>query len=170
MAWTDERVEKLKQYWLKGFSASQCAALIGGFGHCVDGGRSAVIGKIHRIGMAGRTVTTRAQRNTPKRRPKKARSDTPHFRVFAAAPEPLVPAQDPHVVPLAKRVGVEGVEPDQCRWPYGDPRSADFHFCDCTKMVGLPYCEAHARRAARPATVGRPPVANAAEPVAEDVA
>jgi GcrA cell cycle regulator len=40
-----------------------------------------------------------------------------------------------------------------CRWPVGDPRSPDFHFCGRKKVVGpngmplLPYCTEHAKRA-----------------------
>lgn len=32
-----------------------------------------------------------------------------------------------------------------CRWPIGDPRSADFRFCGCSAQEGLPYCVDHAR-------------------------
>jgi GcrA cell cycle regulator len=29
-----------------------------------------------------------------------------------------------------------------CRWPYGDPRHPDFHFCGAP-VVREPYCEQH---------------------------
>jgi GcrA cell cycle regulator len=49
MSWTDERVELLSRLWLEGRSASQIAtALAGGLT------RNAVIGKVHRLGLAGR--------------------------------------------------------------------------------------------------------------------
>jgi GcrA cell cycle regulator len=32
---------------------------------------------------------------------------------------------------------------------------ADFHFCGKTKVLGLPYCEHHARRAFQPAVPRR---------------
>ena len=49
MSWTDERVEQLKQHWMEGKSASQIASLLG------NGlTRNAVIGKVHRLGLAGR--------------------------------------------------------------------------------------------------------------------
>lgn len=161
MFWTDERIEVLNKMWSKGFSASQIAARIGG---CT---RSAVIGKVHRLKLAGdRAQMKKPQRTVPKKKP---RSDTPHFRVRTSCPNPL-PNEDPYIVPLAKRVGIEGVEQDQCRWPYGDPRAPVFHFCDRKKVIGLPYCEAHARRAVRPAKAKRPSVTGATEPVAEDAA
>ncbi len=48
MSWTDERVELLRQLWLDGKSASQISAAIGG-----GLTRNAVIGKVHRLGLAG---------------------------------------------------------------------------------------------------------------------
>ncbi len=50
MGWTDERVELLKKLWLEGLSASQIASKLG------DGvTRNAVIGKVHRLKLSGRT-------------------------------------------------------------------------------------------------------------------
>ena len=30
-----------------------------------------------------------------------------------------------------------------CRWPIGDPRHADFHFCGAQQTPGRPYCQHH---------------------------
>jgi GcrA cell cycle regulator len=30
-----------------------------------------------------------------------------------------------------------------CRWPIGDPRHADFHFCAAQQTPGRPYCAHH---------------------------
>ena len=49
MSWTDERVELLSRLWLDGRSASQIAAALG-----AGLTRNAVIGKVHRLGLAGR--------------------------------------------------------------------------------------------------------------------
>src|SRR5690606_38717812 len=49
MTWTDERIEQLKKLWSDGLSASQIAAELGGIT------RNAVIGKVHRLGLSGRT-------------------------------------------------------------------------------------------------------------------
>lgn len=49
MAWTDERIQLLKQYWEEGRSASQIAELLG------EGlSRNAVIGKAHRLELSSR--------------------------------------------------------------------------------------------------------------------
>ena len=43
MGWTSEKVEKLKELWSKGHTASQIAEMLG------DTTRNAVIGKAHRL-------------------------------------------------------------------------------------------------------------------------
>lgn len=48
--WTEEREEALSRLWLRGRSASEIAAAIGGVSRC------AVIGKVHRLGIADRSV------------------------------------------------------------------------------------------------------------------
>ncbi|MGZ9086723.1 MAG: GcrA family cell cycle regulator, partial [Rhodoplanes sp.] len=57
MSWTDERVELLRKLWTDGLSASQVAAELG-----PGITRNAVIGKIHRLGLAERAKTASAQR------------------------------------------------------------------------------------------------------------
>jgi GcrA cell cycle regulator len=46
MGWTEERVELLKKLWADGLSASQIAGRLG------EVTRNAVIGKVHRLGLA----------------------------------------------------------------------------------------------------------------------
>src|SRR6476620_11751788 len=48
MSWTEERIERLKQMWNDGASASQIADELGGVS------RNAVIGKAHRLGLEQR--------------------------------------------------------------------------------------------------------------------
>ncbi|MEY3131189.1 MAG: hypothetical protein RL704_41 [Pseudomonadota bacterium] len=50
MGWTPEKTEQLKKLWNEGHTASQIAGMLG------DGiSRNAVIGKSHRLGLAGRS-------------------------------------------------------------------------------------------------------------------
>ena len=51
MPWTHERIEKLKQLWDEGLTASRIAAELG------EVTRNAVIGKAHRLGLSGRMAT-----------------------------------------------------------------------------------------------------------------
>src|SRR3954463_9470821 len=75
MSWTDERVELLKKLWTDGLSASQIAAELGGIT------RNAVIGKVHRLGLAGRAKSPSSA--TP--RPRKPRAHSPMLRVSRPA-------------------------------------------------------------------------------------
>ena len=59
------------------------------------------------------------------------------------------------VIPLAERKTIQTLTECSCRWPIGDPQSAEFHFCGKTKVLTLPYCEFHARRAFQPAVPRR---------------
>src|SRR3954465_6580408 len=47
LTWTEERIERLKELWTEGLSASQIAAELGG-----DVSRNSVLGKANRLGLA----------------------------------------------------------------------------------------------------------------------
>ena len=51
MSWTEEKVNKLKDLWGKGQTASQIAEIIGGVS------RNAVIGKAHRLNLSAKIKT-----------------------------------------------------------------------------------------------------------------
>ena len=57
MSWTDEKVNKLKELWGKGNTASQIAEIIGGIS------RNAVIGKAHRLNLSAKIKTRSATSN-----------------------------------------------------------------------------------------------------------
>lgn len=42
---------------------------------------------------------------------------------------------------------VTGIKGPRCQWPIGDPRTAEFHFCDEVAAAGKPYCERHCQMA-----------------------
>lgn len=48
---------------------------------------------------------------------------------------------------VSKVKTVETLEHSDCRWPIGDPRHADFHFCGAQQVLGKPYCKQHAELA-----------------------
>ena len=48
MSWTDERIDRLKELWSRGMTASQIADELGAVS------RNAVIGKAHRLGLQSR--------------------------------------------------------------------------------------------------------------------
>jgi GcrA cell cycle regulator len=71
----------------------------------------------------------------------------------------------------AKKVGkpktLLDLEPHDCRWPIGEPRSPDFHFCGEQQAAGRSYCAHHwgmAFQPARPRNHGQRPQAPMALP------
>jgi len=42
------------------------------------------------------------------------------------------------------------LEKSDCRWPMGEPRHPDFHFCGAPQLDGRRYCELHWRMAFQP--------------------
>jgi GcrA cell cycle regulator len=121
MSWTDERIELLKTLWTDGLSASQIAAEMGGIT------RNAVIGKAHRLKLPGRTKKVPARRQP---------------RVRIVPPEPMPEIVD-NVIPLGQRRTLLELKEETCRWPIGDPGSADFFFCGGGARDGAPYCAGH---------------------------
>ena len=135
--WSDDRVEQLKTLWTEGLSASQIARALGGVT------RNAVIGKVHRLGLAGRASPSRSER--------------PRLPVTHKAPvvRTHVPAvqvveEDPVTLDDGSHATVLTISDRMCRWPIGDPAATEFHFCGHSPKSGSPYCEAHARKAYQP--------------------
>ena len=124
MSWNDERVEALKKLWSDGLSASQIAGRLGGVT------RNAVIGKVHRLGLAGRATTSRMKSHRPRvrsqsvKRLMKARPPlnigNPAFRsLYLADSEPYVPPAEELVIPLNERRYIQTLTETCCRWPIG---------------------------------------------------
>lgn len=160
MAWNEERVEQLKKLWSEGLSASQIAARLG------EVTRNAVIGKVHRLGLAGRATVSRPKAMRPRKNAAvTARPGKRTGKLLRYTPPGGVPqlagtdgAMDVYtrtfeelVIPLEERATILSLKETSCRWPIGDPQHDDFHFCGRNKLDGLPYCEFHAQRAFQPA-------------------
>lgn len=88
MSWTDERVEKLKQMWTEGKSASAIAKELGGVT------RNAVIGKVHRLGLSNRAGAAPAKA-APKEHAKDAARPTATERPRAAEAAPETKRNQP---------------------------------------------------------------------------
>jgi GcrA cell cycle regulator len=161
MSWTDERVELLKKLWNQGLSASQIAGeLAGGVT------RNAVIGKVHRLGLSGRTKAPAPQAARPRkatRAPSHPMMHSPPVRgnlalspkpIAPAMPAPVIeiaPAPSPDVViPISERVTIMELRESMCRWPHGDPTSEEFRFCGAKSPPGTPYCPYHSQIAYQP--------------------
>jgi len=151
MSWTDTRVELLTKLWADGLSASQIAAELGGIT------RNAVIGKAHRLGLAGRVKSPSS--STP--RPRKTRTSvlsgkvrsTPFRDNTAFAYDYAVDEPESELVeiPLGQRKTLMQLTEKVCHWPVGDPANAAFFFCGGEVSNGHPsYCAFHSRIACQP--------------------
>lgn len=151
-AWTDERVDLLKQLWGTGLSASQIAGEIGVVS------RNAVIGKASRLGLVygqdrtagprpGKARMAVASRRRRLAGPNASKDNALLHRIATPAPKgpPPIPVADGDT-PLDQRKALLDLRNDTCRWPIGDPSSPDFFFCgapDADLVRGHPYCRHH---------------------------
>ena len=42
------------------------------------------------------------------------------------------------------KITVTDLDNHTCRWPLGDPKDENFHFCGAPVRIGQTYCEEHA--------------------------
>ncbi len=165
--WTDERVELLKKLWAEGLSASRIATEIG------DVSRNAVIGKVHRLGLAGRAKEKGSSAPRPRKRqntaaptaPRKSSAPRPAFPKPAPVRNVSLNPDDPTeaveivdhrhfdaaAMPQCERVTIMELRDSMCRWPLGDPLTPEFRFCGGDAVIGLPYCPHHCSIAYQPA-------------------
>ena len=133
MSWTEEKVNKLKELWGKGNTASQIAEIIGGIT------RNAVIGKAHRLNLSAKIKTRAASSNenfnasTESRDNKIKRGRRSKFKslIIEKDFEPENPKQ------------LEELDENSCKWPIGHPNEKNFYFCGRTSLKDFSYCKLH---------------------------
>ena len=119
MSWTEEKVNKLKELWGKGKTASQIAEIIGGIS------RNAVIGKAHRLNLSAK-IKNRSQTHKKidenididqNEKRKKSRRNRFKSLIIEKDFEPENPKQ------------LEELDENSCKWPIGHPDEKTFYFC-----------------------------------------
>jgi len=108
MAWTDERIDRLKALWEKGMTASQIAEELGGVS------RNAVIGKAHRLGLQARPSPVKP--NEPVVASPAAPPRAPEPRIAPPAPAAATP---PAAAPQAPRTSGPPYAPQVPTGPTG---------------------------------------------------
>jgi GcrA cell cycle regulator len=140
MEWNDARIAELTKQWQAGFSASQVANHLGGVT------RSAVIGKVHRLGISGRSRPSRP-RSPGVREAGAARASSGGPRREAAVRAPR--SEPVLIIETAPTATVLTLTEDSCRWPIGDPNQPEFGFCGRGRAGKGPYCLGHGLMALR---------------------
>ena len=139
MSWTEAKVEKLKELWSKGHTASQIAEALG------DTTRNAVIGKAHRLNLEARAPSKKSsQSSTTDNRPSR-RGSTPTSRK-AKFQSILLDKNFEHENPKS----LEELTDQTCKWPIGHPNEEKFYFCGRKPEGEFPYCKLHVLYAFQP--------------------
>ena len=133
MSWTEEKVNKLKELWGKGNTASQIAEIIGGIT------RNAVIGKAHRLNLSAKIKTRSATSNnnfensldTKKVKTRQSRRSKFKSLIIEKDFEPENPKQ------------LEELTDNDCKYPIGHPDEKGFYFCGRTALKDFSYCKLH---------------------------
>lgn len=132
--WTEHRVATLAKLWADGHSASVIASRLGGVT------RNAVIGKVHRLGLAGRQTSVWKAKTRPAS-PRGRRQPTQlSFHLLPPRPHPK-PALAPAFEPTPLMLSLERLSAQSCRWPIGDPKEPGFGFCG--RHARGRYCQHH---------------------------
>ena len=142
MGWTEEKVQKLKELWGKGNTASQIAEIIGGIS------RNAVIGKAHRLNLSAKinkwispndqnVQKLKTEVNNIQKRGRRTRFKS---LLIEKDFEPENPKQ------------LEELDDKSCKWPIGHPDESSFYFCGRTSLKDFSYCKLHLLYAFQPKT------------------
>ena len=139
MSWTDEKVEKLKELWTKGHTASQIAAALG------DTTRNAVIGKAHRLNLEARAPSKHSGASVSRENKQIRRGPAPTSRKAKFQSILL----DKNFEPENPK-SLEELTDTTCKWPIGHPNEEKFYFCGRKPEGEFPYCKLHVLYAFQP--------------------
>ena len=141
MSWTEEREQRLRELWGKGYTASQIAEMLGG-----DTTRNAVIGKAHRLKLAARVASK--QSKGPKKQDAASGLNKQEGYISRKSRFKSLLLDKNFEVENPKKL--EELSDKNCRWPIGHPDEENFYFCGRNPVEGFSYCKLHVLYAFQP--------------------
>ena len=141
MSWTVEKVEKLKELWGKGNTASQIAEIIGGVS------RNAVIGKAHRLNLSAKIKTRSSSTNDNGHLNKNDLKDSSDKKIKRSKFKSLIIEKD---FEPENPKQLEELDENSCKWPIGHPNESSFYFCGRSSLKDFSYCKLHLLYAYQP--------------------
>ena len=120
MSWTEEREQKLRELWKKGYTASQIAEMLG-----ESTTRNAVIGKAHRLKLAARAISKQSSRS-PKKQDAASGLNKQERHISRKSRFKSLLLDKNFEVENPKKL--EELDDKNCRWPIGHPDEENFYF------------------------------------------
>ncbi|MBR6663527.1 MAG: GcrA cell cycle regulator [Alphaproteobacteria bacterium] len=171
MAWTDDMIEKLKKMWDEGLTTGEIGRRLNMSKNSIVGkvhrlGLSGRPSPIKKKDQEQEAAKAEKKTTTPKVAKEKSKPATPTAKAEVAKPKKIektevkvapvvkeeetidikfIPAPIKEKTPSKAGQNVSLVELDNhtCRWPIGDPKDENFHFCGKKVRVGQTYCDEH---------------------------
>ena len=116
MSWTPEKVKQLKKLWQKGKSTVEIGKELGM-------SKNAVVGKVHRLGLDSRPSPIKKVNEAPAKKTNKVQ----------------LPEKTHGMMTWLD------LKMNSCRWPIGEVKDENFHFCGKECQTGKPYCPEHCK-------------------------
>ncbi len=133
MSWTEEKVNKLKELWGKGQTASQIAEIIGGIS------RNAVIGKAHRLNLSAKI---KARSIVPSKNNNKLKENNINNKIRGRRNKFRSLLLNSDFEP-AKNLQLEELNENTCKYMEGNPNESDSSFCGRKTVEKFSYCPLH---------------------------
>lgn len=159
MAWTDEMVDQLRAMWKEGLTTGEIGKRLGV-------SKNSIVGKVHRLGLSGRPspikkkedseveteISAKPAKEAAKEKTVKEKNEPKPVKIEKnAAKEPAAQPKtetksEVQTVPHHHngKTGLTDLDNHTCRWPLGDPKDENFHFCGKKVRIGQTYCDEHA--------------------------
>lgn len=137
--WTPARTDLLRQLWLDPQKSARDLGAVFGVS------RNAILGKVHRLGLSGRSLGRKHARRADLSsavRNRDAIPRPPRMRSARAWPTLAGPSIEITTVGLS----FELLQDNHCRWPLNEPGEPAL-FCGLISLEPHPYCAGHCRMA-----------------------